>query len=72
MQKYAINGRFIVRKQTGQERFASELIRELDKLDLKDEFVLVVPEYAQNIPQYSSILPRKSSMLVARNFQNSG
>lgn len=55
MLKYAINGRFIVRKQTGQERFASELIRELDKLDLKDEFVLVVPEYAQNIPQYEHI-----------------
>ncbi len=55
MQKYAINGRFIVRKQTGQERFASELIRELDKLDLKDEFVLIVPEYAQNIPQYEHI-----------------
>lgn len=52
---YAINGRFIVRKQTGQERFAQELIKELDKISSKDEFVLVVPEYAQNIPSYVNI-----------------
>lgn len=53
--KYAINGRFIVRKQTGQERFATELISELDKIVGKNEFVLVVPEYAENIPVYSNI-----------------
>jgi glycosyltransferase involved in cell wall biosynthesis len=53
--KYAFNGRFVVRKQTGQERFASELLRELDKICRKDEFELVVPEYAERIPEYQNI-----------------
>lgn len=55
MLRYSINGRFVVRKQTGQERFATELISELDKIVEKNEFVLVVPEYAENIPVYSNI-----------------
>lgn len=53
--KYAINGRFVVRKLTGQERFATELLRELDKICDKDEFVLVVPEYATTLPDYKNI-----------------
>lgn len=53
--KYAINGRFVVRKLTGQERFATELLRELDKICEKDEFVLVVPEYAETLPDYRNI-----------------
>ncbi len=53
--KYAINGRFVVRKLTGQERFATELLRELDKICEKDEFVLVVPEYAETLPDYKNI-----------------
>jgi glycosyltransferase involved in cell wall biosynthesis len=53
--KYAFNGRFVVRKQTGQERFASELLREVDKICRKDEFELVVPEYAEHIPEYQNI-----------------
>ncbi len=53
--KYAINGRFVVRKLTGQERFATELLRELDNICGKDEFVLVVPEYAETLPDYKNI-----------------
>ena len=53
--KYAINGRFVVRKLTGQERFATELLRELDKICEMDEFVLVVPEYAETLPDYKNI-----------------
>ena len=53
--KYAINGRFVVRKLTGQERFATELLRELDKICEKDEFVMVVPEYAETLPDYKNI-----------------
>lgn len=53
--KYAINGRYVVRKLTGQERFATELLRELDKICEKDEFVLVVPEYAETLPDYKNI-----------------
>mgnify|MGYP001097549509 FL=1 len=53
--RYAFNGRFVVRKLTGQERFASELLRELDKVCDKGEFVLVVPEYAESLPDYKNI-----------------
>lgn len=53
--RYAINGRFVVRKLTGQERFATELLRELDKICEKDEFVLVVPKYAEILPDYKNI-----------------
>ena len=55
MKKIAINGRFIVRKQTGQERFASEIVKELDKISNKGEFVLVVPQYADRLPTYQNI-----------------
>lgn len=55
MAKYAINGRFVVRKLTGQERFARELVSELDKIVDNDEFVLVVPEYAVELPCYKHI-----------------
>ena len=55
MALFAINGRYVVRKQTSQERFASELILELDKLVQEGEFVLVVPEYAQIVPHYEHI-----------------
>lgn len=57
LNKIAINGRYTVRKLTGQERFARELLAELDKIVPKDELVVVVPEYAkdENIPDYQNI-----------------
>lgn len=55
MRKYAINGRFLVRKQTGQERFAQELTRELDNISQNGEISLIVPAYAKNIPPYKNI-----------------
>lgn len=41
----AINGRFVARRMTGQERFATEVVRELDKICDKNDFVLVIPNY---------------------------
>ena len=55
MARFAINGRFTARKLTGQERFARELLAELDKICSKDEFVLVVPSYASEVPCYKNI-----------------
>ncbi len=55
MLKYAINGRYLIRKQTGQERFANEIVRELDKIVKPEEFVIVVPQYAQIHAQYENI-----------------
>lgn len=42
----AINGRFVARRTTGQERFATEVVKELDKICDENEFVLVIPNYA--------------------------
>lgn len=55
--RIAINGRYIVRKQTGQERFAQELVREIDKIVKPGEFTLVVPQWAEDrlIPHYKNI-----------------
>lgn len=43
----AINGRFTARRTTGQERFANEIVKELDKICKPNEFELVIPSYAQ-------------------------
>ncbi len=55
MSFYAFNGRFTARTQTGQERFARELILEIDKLPEAKDFVLVVPKYATFVPKLNNI-----------------
>ena len=54
-QKYAFNGRFLTKRITGQERYASEMILSLDKICKKGEFCVVTSELADNIPQYKNI-----------------
>lgn len=55
--KYFINGRFTSRKVTGQERFAIEVVKSLDKIVENDgnQWELIVPEYADNIPDLQNI-----------------
>ena len=55
MSSIAINGRFTARRMTGQERFACEMITELDKICKKGELELVVPKNAKNIPKLANI-----------------
>lgn len=45
-----INGQFTARRMTGQERFAFEIVKELDSLVKKGEYELVVPQNAINVP----------------------
>jgi glycosyltransferase involved in cell wall biosynthesis len=52
---FAINGRFIVRSQTGQERFATEIIQELDKLIPSGVIELIIPKYTVKEPHYRNI-----------------
>ncbi len=42
--KYCINGRFLTRQITGVDRYAREIVRELDALVAKGEAVLLLPE----------------------------
>lgn len=42
--KYVINGRFLTRKTTGVERYAYEILLELDRLVPEEEVVVAVPK----------------------------
>ncbi len=55
MRKYIINGRFLTKKISGQERFAREITAELDNICIPGEFEIVVPEYTKDIPKYRNI-----------------
>lgn len=52
---YAFNGRFLMKKLTGQERFASELVSNIDKISKKGEFCVITSENPQWLPQYENI-----------------
>jgi len=53
----AINGQFTARKMTGQERFAFELLLEMDKIvrDFPLQLRLIIPRNAINIPMLHNI-----------------
>lgn len=53
--KYAFNGRFLTKKMTGQERFASEIIAHLDKICKKGEFCVVTSELVKDLPRWENI-----------------
>lgn len=55
MKKYIINGRFLVRKITGVERYAREIINELDKLVEPNQIIIAVPTMEVDFPQYANI-----------------
>lgn len=53
--KYSIDGKFLTRKIGGLERYANEIIREMDKIVEKDEVELVIPHNTENIPSLERI-----------------
>ena len=61
MGKIAINGRFVVRRFGGQERYSYQVIQGLDDLAEKGQFELIVPNYAKDekIPAYKNIEVKK-------------
>ena len=63
MAKIAFNGRFLTKGLTGQERFASELLMQLDKICKKGEFCVVTSENALYIPDYKNIEVIKTGTL---------
>ena len=61
MGKVFINGKFLAQRTTGVQRFAREVISELDALLLdSDDVGLVVPANACDIPQLKQIKVYKS------------
>ena len=55
MKRYAFNGFLFSQRQTGVMRYAREILLELDKICMKDEFELVVPTYADSYPKLNNI-----------------
>lgn len=55
MKKIVINGQFLNRRVTGQERFAYEIILELDKFVDKSNIELIVPKSVTNLPCLKNI-----------------
>lgn len=55
MSKYLINGRFYSRKMTGVDRFASEILKQLDGMTKPGEFELALPKNTINLPVFKNI-----------------
>lgn len=53
--KLVINGQFTNRRTTGQERFAYELVKDMDKFVGDEDIELVCPKNAFNIPPLKNI-----------------
>ncbi|MDM8271580.1 glycosyltransferase family 4 protein [Thermophilibacter provencensis] len=53
--RYAINGKFLSESITGMQRYAREVLCQLDTLCSPGELILVVPQDAKDIPQLNNI-----------------
>jgi glycosyltransferase involved in cell wall biosynthesis len=54
MDHIIINGQFFIQNETGQQRYAKEILLELDKIIQKCEITIAVPGCAKNVPQYKN------------------
>ena len=55
MNKFVINGKFLTRRTTGVDRFAREILLELDKIVPQDIFEVLIPDGTNNVPGYKNI-----------------
>lgn len=55
MRKIVINGRFLIHRISGVERFAREIINELDKLVEPDKVIIAIPSEVTDVPDYKNI-----------------
>lgn len=68
--KVIINGRFLLHRITGVERYAREILLELDKIIQSGEIELAVPPEIQNIPDYKNIKTTKVGKLKNRLWEH--
>lgn len=59
MRRYLINGRFTTQQTTGVQRFAMELLQELDKIVEPGELILAIPTETLTVPVFKNIETRK-------------
>lgn len=61
--KIIVNGRFLIHRVTGVERYARELLNELDKIVDSGEVLLAVPPEVSDVPIYQNIEVKKIGRL---------
>lgn len=55
MKKIIVNGKFLTQRVTGVQRYAREILMELDKIISSNQIVLAVPHDVREIPKYKNI-----------------
>ena len=55
MKKIIINGKFLTMRQTGAQRYAREIVAQLDKISQNGEFTILVPKGNWDIMSYMNI-----------------
>ncbi len=65
-----INGRFLVHRVTGVERYARELLAELDKIIEPGKVILAVPPEIKDAPNYRNIQIKKVGKLHNRMWEH--
>lgn len=63
MKKIIVNGRFLTHRTTGVERYAREILLELDKIIQPNEIEMVIPPEVDEWPQYKNIEVKKIGKL---------
>lgn len=53
--KVIVNGRFLLHKTTGVERYAREILAELDKIVESGRIVVAIPNEVSDVPKYNNI-----------------
>lgn len=63
MKRIIINGRFLIHKVTGVERYARELLSRLDEMVQPGSIEMAVPPETENIPEYKNITVTRAGRL---------
>lgn len=63
MVRIIVNGRFLLHRITGVERYAHEILNELDKIIRPGEIEMAIPPGVKEIPQYKNIAVKKTGIL---------
>ncbi len=61
-----LNGKFLTQKITGVQRYAREVIKTIDNMNLKDEIILLIPQNAINDMELKNIKTKKIGKLRGR------
>lgn len=70
MKKVVVNGRFFLHRITGVERYAREILAELDKIVDPGQIEIAVPIDAKGIPKYNNIEVVKVGILHNRIWEH--